>query len=75
VKQSRLDTSSIKSAFAFFKLEVLSLFTRRTSVGSLMIRNKKLPPQCSNDRLAKRIEGSGDEICDHAELCESMQGF
>jgi len=57
----------------FFKLEVLS-FIRRTSAGSLMMRNKKLPPQCSNDRLAKRVEGSAGEKCDHAELCESKQG-
>jgi len=40
-----------------------------------MMRNKKLPPQCSNDRLAKRVEVSGGEKCDHAELCERMQGF
>jgi len=73
-QKSEQDTSSIKSAFAFFKLEVLSLFIRRTSAGSLMMRNKKLPPQCSNDRLAKRVEGSGGEKCDHADQCESMQG-
>jgi len=40
-----------------------------------MTGNKKLPPQCSNDRLAKRVKGSAGEKCDHAELCESMQGF
>jgi len=40
-----------------------------------MMRNEKLPPQYSNDRLAKRVEGSAGEKCDHAELCESMQGF
>ena len=36
-----------------------------------MTRSKKLPPQCSNDRLAKRVKGSGGEKCDHAERCEN----
>jgi len=34
-----------------------------------------LSPQCSNDRLVKRVKGFCDEKYEDAELCEYMQGF
>jgi len=49
------ENNLIKSVFAFFTLELLSLFVRRTSASCLMITHKDVATAGSNDRSAKRL--------------------
>jgi len=64
----------MKSSFAFLSKKYCHCFFDGPRLVAWWQLIKMLSPQCSNDRLAKHVEGSSSEKWNHSELCECMRG-